>query len=826
MFKIIIKKKYFKKWIILLFLLYYYSFLIYGQQTITCRDNKILNKSHFQINGKIKDSISLKIIPYLSINIFFENDSFNVVHNIISNERGEFHFTVVGECKSVLFKISSILCDESYKKIDLTSFYTNKVDTIINIGTILIPIKKEKTLKEVAVVGTLKNQYTDIQKRTYLVNPLIGSAPTIIISFLKTLPGITIKGEEILVDGRKKPIFYLNDVICSETIIKNLPLDIIKKVEIITNPPMSKDFGPNGCIINVVTKKMVNYTHGGQSSISNGIIRNNISGLFSSYITKNDFFLNLTLNGYTNRYKIKQESKWKNQELNNQIYSDKGNTKYFLLPLFNSIFIQNSLNKMFTISGDVEWNEMNLDYNSNWTSNQFYDRTSNQIIKKSKYNIDQKCPTKFGYLELKTKINDKSTFYFISSLSVEKNYNNIHNFLIDSLNDTYNGISTKNNTINRNLSVQASNEYTFKETSIENGILYYNNNSSASISINNDSLHLMPEDLNYKQKSISFFSTVIVPLSFVNIKIGLKEEGTNYETHAFGDSLYKNNTFKWIFIPNLTIFKYSERTGTWIISFRRETTLPSVNSLNPSTINYKPNVYNSGHPNLNPEISNFLEFYHLIDFGKKKNNTFNTNLYAMLTKNLIGLNGLVINKNDYTLQSNYDNLGTYFKGGCNLSLNSKFNNNFSLNVNSNIEYYQYKVNDYNKINDGWATNFNVNFDCNIIKTISTNVDLNYGNLTYDIYSRTYSYRPSFSLGFDKHFCKNKLFLSIDWNSIFIEKNVKKYNSRSIQGRTTNINKLQEIQFTLTYIFGNPSSVDKKSENKTIEQHNIKKNTLF
>jgi hypothetical protein len=82
------------------------------------------------------------------------------------------------------------------------------------------------------------------------------------------------------------------------------------------------------------------------------------------------------------------------------------------------------------------------------------------------------------------------------------------------------------------------------------------------------------------------------------------------------------------------------------------------------------------------------------------------------------------------------------------------------------------------------------------------------------------------LGFDKHFCKNKLFLSIDWNSIFIEKNVKKYNSRSIQGRTTNINKLQEIQFTLTYIFGNPSSVDKKSENKTIEQHNIKKNTLF
>lgn len=67
--------------------------------------------------------------------------------------------------------------------------------------------------------------------KTLLRRPAASQGP-ITGNFIKILPGVISKNGN-LVDGRKVPSYYLNGVAASEKVVRNLPLELVARVELL-----------------------------------------------------------------------------------------------------------------------------------------------------------------------------------------------------------------------------------------------------------------------------------------------------------------------------------------------------------------------------------------------------------------------------------------------------------------------------------------------------------------------------------------------------------------------------------------------------------------
>ena len=207
------------------------------------------------INGKLVTSDN-NGLPYATISIA-ESSSPNVsIKKLATKENGEFSTTL--EKGEYMLTFNFVGMDEVIESIDLTN--SNKT---YDIGA--ISMKESSTeLDELSVTAQRPLVKVEIDKLTYSAKDDPESSTSNVLDLLRKVPLVTVDGEdEIQLKGSSNFRIYINgkpsNMVSSNPsqVLKSMPANSVKDVEVITDPGAKYDAEGIGGIINIVTDKRV-----------------------------------------------------------------------------------------------------------------------------------------------------------------------------------------------------------------------------------------------------------------------------------------------------------------------------------------------------------------------------------------------------------------------------------------------------------------------------------------------------------------------------------------------------------------------------------------
>ena len=251
------------------------------------------------ISGKVIDEASKEPLPY--VNIVVMDMSKNILTGGITEENGEFKIKDIPRGNS-LVEIQFI----GYKTYSQQISVTNK-NKKIDLGTVGLT-EESSTLDEVVVRAETSTVVQKVDRKVITVGKDLTSAGTTASELLNNVQSVSVDQQtgqislrgnsnvRVLVDGRPTNI-------PAAQLLRQLPSNSIKSVELITNP--SAKYNPDGMsgIINIVLNKNANIGFNG--SIDTGITwgrltRYNASTNLNYKTGKVNFFMNYGYNGGDN----------------------------------------------------------------------------------------------------------------------------------------------------------------------------------------------------------------------------------------------------------------------------------------------------------------------------------------------------------------------------------------------------------------------------------------------------------------------------------------------------------------------------------------------
>jgi hypothetical protein len=646
-------------------------------------------------------------------------------------------------------------------------------------------------LNEVIITGNSTVNKTN--KSIYKINSkdFINNAKSDVA--LKSLPNVSISNSEVLVDGRKKAMIFIDGIESSIEEIKRLNVNEINKIEVISNPSGSFGAETQGAVIQVVTKVKNEKFFKGEIETYAGI-RLNAFGILPSFaiktkhITFKSFYSYGTNNQNSESYLIRSE----NKETFNQYYyrSVKGWQDYFS----SRIKILINPNSSVILSGNV------FRYKFDGQSNGRFESDNTAV---NGFAIDD--TEKLNKWSLSTiynfNFNSKSKFivklkYFDyqntnQSLYIDKNDNRFYNDIFSNTKEGSGEFVLEKSAVKLfKLPIEYAIGYKniYRKFYFQFSDFYLNQNINA-IYLNTDI------ELNSK---FSMFASLAI--DFTNNKN--QNINQNYT--------FLLPTFSWMYKPNEKV--------NLKLDYSRKITRPSANYLNPGLIFFNPSYILSGNENLLPQLRDLYEISVNKEF--KNENTISFKLFNEYTKNAIV--ETFIKKNNIIINT-YENAGSVNLYGANVGLTTKVFKIISLNLNSGVSYNAYYSDSSNSLvkeNKGYSFNGNLNLNTLIKKKISLTLNSNYNSAYYTLVSKNTTL-PLLTFDAESTFLKDKLNLRLSYFDLF------GLNSESIntiayssfnQSNTIN-NKMTNLTVTLSYNFG--KSFSDRFSNPVINNDDIK-----
>ena len=227
-------------------------FLVFAASTALFSQTS--QKLNVVIKGQMTDSITSEPIAYATLRITAADNPTNILKAIATDDKGRFNFTMneVGEYK----------LEANY--VGKEPFIANfKVDNNATVNLGVLPMKSnENTLSEVVVSAIKPLVKVDLDKITYNIEEDPDSKSNNVLEMLKKVPLVTVDGEEnIQLKGSSSFKIYMNgkpsNMISSNPreVLKSMPANTIKDVEVITDPGAKYDAEGVTGIINIITKK-------------------------------------------------------------------------------------------------------------------------------------------------------------------------------------------------------------------------------------------------------------------------------------------------------------------------------------------------------------------------------------------------------------------------------------------------------------------------------------------------------------------------------------------------------------------------------------------
>lgn len=207
----------------------------------------------FQVKGVLLDSLTHEGEPYATIKIAKEENPGRALKMMVTDMKGRFQEKVPGTGNFVL-TITSV------GRVPIVKNFTVKAGKqVVDFGT-LYAVDATNELAQVEIVAQKPLVKADVDKIEYNIQDDPDSKSNSLLEMLRKVPLVTVDGEDnIKVNGSSNFKVYVNgkpnNMMSNNPteVLKSMPANSIKHIEVITNPGPKYDAEGVGGILNIVT---------------------------------------------------------------------------------------------------------------------------------------------------------------------------------------------------------------------------------------------------------------------------------------------------------------------------------------------------------------------------------------------------------------------------------------------------------------------------------------------------------------------------------------------------------------------------------------------
>jgi hypothetical protein len=768
----------------------------------------------YQITGQVIEQNSGKTIPYATVTL--QTDSAKTIKKLSSDVSGKFSVPVFEKRKYTLL-LTALGYNEAKMSVEVTDAKTDVGKVSMAEGTMM---------KEVSVVAQKPLVKMDVDKITYSVEADPDAQTSNGLEMLRKVPLLTVDGDEkitlngqtnfkVLVNGKSSSMMSNN----FKEVIKSLPANSIKEIQVITNPSSKYDAEGVGGIINIITtKKTLNGYNGSVSGGFDTFGSFNGSAYVATKVNKFSFSGRLSLNQFKRPYSHSTNNR-------ENFLSDEWR--------YTDAFSKNSakgLYRNFSGEASYEIDSLNLLSMSFWgyagnfdSKNDGETHISNlQYIDTKAYHTGFDGKNKYGTLsgnidyQKSFKKPDKS---FTVSYKLDNNPNdlNYYNRVDNLLNYTPYNQHSQSESFTREQTLQVDyNDPLSKIHQIECGVkaIFRQNESKSNTYLFDDAAQLwnrndtLSNELDYNQYIVGAYAGYVCKLKKFSFKTGLRTELTwnDAVSKSVRDTSFTNQLQNVVPYINLS---YQLKQGKTIkLSYTQRLYRPGIWYLNPYVNNTTREEISYGNPNLKSEIA------HSFDMAYNENSSkvnFSARSYLAFTNNSIE-EVSKINVNNVT-ETTYKNIGTNLRTGMSLYCSYRPNSKYNFSINGGANYYKMEANNgYQIKNDGFQ--YNGDFDSRIELWKESALSFNTGFATSGIQLQGKSGGYTYSgIGLSQNLLKKKLSLNLYLSAPFCK--YRSYNWNTTDKYYTNYGEytfpVRKLRFSVTYNFGKSNTEVKKAK---------------
>lgn len=579
-----------------------------------------------KISGTIIDSVTKKPMDYVPVSLYRSTGK-SPITGVVTDDKGNFHLDGIHPGS---YKISIDFMGYASKVINPIVTTDAKPDKALG-GIVFSP--SAKALKEVVIQGTVPLVENRIDKIVFNAEKDLTSAGGNATDVLQKVPlvsvdingNVSLRGDasvRVLINGKPSGATSAN----LSDVLKTIPADQIKTIEVITSPSAKYDAEGTAGIINIITKnKNVSGFSGG---FSGGVGTRQNNGNLNLNYNKNRF--SLTMNAGGNLTWPQVSNTTFNQtffDSNNAVTKSNitnGSTRLKRYGGIGSITVNYDVNTFNSFTSTIRLNQGGFN-STGITSNTFSDFTATPPIiftnngRTVSHNFFGGFDWNADYTHKFKKEGNELSFSSQWSHSViNTDYTNIFSRQsANSSNQLANNDGTNNEytlqadyvlPISKTLKLEAGGKSIFRRINSD-----FNSFRTATGSPGDSTSFIFdPKNSNlydYNQDVYAGYAvlTVTLPKSYT-LLIGSRLENTAITGIPTSQTTLQPFTQNYnTYIPSLTIQKALTPTQTLKITYSKRITRPSLTFLNPFVNTNNQNSESQGNPKLSPEISQTVE---------------------------------------------------------------------------------------------------------------------------------------------------------------------------------------------------------------------------
>ncbi|MEG2401928.1 MAG: outer membrane beta-barrel family protein [Muribaculaceae bacterium] len=756
------------------------------------------NTQTFMLKGVLFNDTTKEREPYATIKVTHKATPEKSVKVFVSDINGKFQEKIIGT-GDFIFTATSIGKEPLIKP-----FSVKANENIIDLGALYIK-NATNQLQEVEVKAQKLLVKADIDKIQYNVEDDPDSKINTVLEMLRKVPLVTVDGEDkitvngssnfkIQINGKPNNMMTKNP----SDVLKSMPANSIKRIEVITDPGVKEDGEGVGGILNIITTQKSNM-EGYSLTISGNGGNNGAGGGVFGMVSKGKFTMSAR---YNYRYNTQPETKtWSSQKTTGNItdksydLDSKGKIKYDNNFQWGNLEASYEIDTLRLITMSFGLWGGNRNVNNSLLNSAFKPML---VPQEPLYSYNQNSHNKFSWSSIDGSIDYQRLFsvkerMLTFSYKVNTNPQSSDAYSIYDIDNTYTTDweeylkSLKNQ---HNNGTESTIENTFqvdyttpikKIHSIEVGAKYIlrNNTSENNRYLSNEQSEYIfdaTNSMNYKHLNNIFgaYAGYSFKLKKFMGKAGLRYEYTSQDvTYKLGRGDDFKTSFN-DFLPAVTVGWKITQLSTLKVGYNMRIQRPGIWYLNPYLNNDKPTNLSQGNPNLKSEknhninltYSNFTEKFN-INLSARYSFTDNGIQQVTTLKNDNDISGVPIPTGKDVLYSTYDNSGQNKYVNLNAYVNWNASKDTRVYLNLDGGYCNLRGSN-NQKNDGWSLSAYGGAQQSFKHDWQVSVNV-YGRTKSVSLQNDYCGFVSYSLNINKSFLDKKLTISLSASDFFNDK---------------------------------------------------------
>jgi hypothetical protein len=779
-----------------------------------------------KITGNVIEKVSKQALEYATITLT-NNRNPKIVFGGITNAKGEFDIEINAGSYDV--KIEFI----SFKATELKQ-QTFKDNT--NLGQIALAedanqlnevvIRSEKTTVEIKLDKKVYNVGSDLMVKGGTVSDVLDNIPSVSVD---SDGAVSLRGNSnvrILIDGKPSNAINIAEA------LRQIPADAIDKVEVVTNPSARYDSEGGGGLLNIILKRGKNKGLNGTVIGSTGNPES--YGLSGNINYKSENFNVFTTTGYnyrTNPGKFIFNTEYLNAD---------GSTRNFIDERRKNERISKGYNSNFGI-------DLYIDKSTTWSN-------SMNIRKNNGDNPETVSFTNYDVNHVYTGTNYRNNDQSNESNNAEYNTNFTKKFKRDGHKFTIDGSFSSDfdkdyTLITSSILEKTSNEQKQNRNLIQSDyVLPFGKASQLEFGYKGDFNKLLTDYkvgtiatngtytpntkytniLDYRENINALYTQFGTKINKFSFLFGMRWEDSKIIINQLVTDEFNTKKYNNFFPSAFFTYEISDESSA-SISYSKRISRPRGRFLNPfSSYSSNINIF-KGNPDLNPAITNALDFGYLKRWDKM---TFNTSMYLNKTTDSFQFirreSGDFVNGTPIILSTPI-NLATEYRYGFEFTLNYspykwwKLNSNFNFFQNQTQGDYTYTnsqnvvvVQNFDKTSNSWFTR--LTSKVSLPNKIDWQSNVTYNGPQNNAQGKSLGVFGA-NLGFSKDVLKDKGTLALNVQDVFNSRKRmnKTYIPNVLNSYTEMQRSMRQITLSFTYRF------NKKKEEKNRTQRRDSEN---